>query len=118
MKRILSLTLLALLLVGCAGFNRGCSAWNAQNFGSDWLVVQYKMDGQPMNCWVLKGESVSNEHSSDGIYWKDTTTGHLVHISGWYNRVQLDGSTGLAEAAKLVGVDASKCGNGVYPKLS
>lgn len=116
MKRTLSITMMALLLTACAGFNRGCSSFNAQAFGSDWLIVQYKMDGSPMNCWRLTNESVSNEEHSDGIYWKDTTTGHLVHISGWYSRVQLAGSTGLAEAAKLVGVDSAKCGNGIYPK--
>lgn len=81
-----------LLLAGCAGIDRGCSSCVAENFSSDWVIVQYKFDGNPFNCWKLNNVSVTNEQNSDGIYWKDSLTGHLVHISGWYNRVQVENS--------------------------
>ena len=117
MKRTLTILSTALLLTACAGLNRGCSSWQAQSFGSDWIVVQYKQDGTAFNCWKLRNESVSNEHGSDGIYWKDTASGHLVHISGWYNRVQIVNGN-YAEAARLIGVEDAKCGSGVYPSPS
>ncbi len=113
--RKIFLVLATLLLTACAGMNRGCAAYNAETFGADWVVVQYKMDGSPINCWKLRAVSVTNEEHSDGIYWKDTTTNHLVHISGWYNRVQVIGGD-YDVAAKLIGVDPQKCGNGKYPK--
>lgn len=112
MKRAITLILLV-LVAGCAGLGRSCSSWQAQSFGSDWLIVQYASSGEPINCWWLTNESVSNEQASDGIYWKQT--GHLVHISGWYNRVQV-GSGGFEEAAKLVGVSLPSCVNGRYQK--
>lgn len=105
---------LVFLLSGCASFFRSCSNWNAESFGSDWVVVQFNMEGHAFNCWKLRNVSITNEHGSDGIYWQDTKSGHLVHISGWYNRVQVTGGDYL-EAARLVGVDVNKCGNGKYP---
>ncbi len=110
-KRTACMFLSALLLVGCAGFNRGCSSFNAQAFGSDWLIVQYSTSGEPINCWQPRNVSVSNEDRSDGIYWAEG--GHLVHISGWYNRVQVSAGR-YADAAKLVGVDLNKCVGGKY----
>lgn len=79
----------ALMLAGCAGLGRECSSCKAGSFGADWIVVQYRYDGTPMKCWRLPQTSVTNEPESDGIYWKNPA-GHLVHISGWYNRVQVD----------------------------
>jgi hypothetical protein len=105
---------LMLSLTGCASFSRGMSSFSASNFGSNWIVVQYKFDGTPINCWKLHDAAITNETGSDGIFWKDTATGHLVHISGWYNRVQVSGD-GYEEAARLVGVDIAACGNGKYP---
>lgn len=100
--------LLGLIALGaCAGQMRGCSAWNAEAFGADWLVVQYRNDGQVMKCWRLAGVSVTNEHQSDGVYWKDPW-GHLVHISGWYNRVQVSGGNWKG-AAESLGVDLAVC---------
>ena len=79
----------ALFVVGCAGLERGCSSCMAQEFGSDWVIVELReADGTPYRCWVLRGVSVSNETSSDGIYWKDNN-GNLVHVSGSYDRVQV-----------------------------
>jgi hypothetical protein len=102
----------ALFLTGCAGFERGCSAAIASDFGADWVIVQYGASGDPMNCWQLKDVSVANERQSDGVYWKDQD-GHLVHISGWYNRVQVERGD-FAGAAKAVGVDLSGCVGGKY----
>ncbi len=106
--------LLFVFLAGCAGMSRSCASCKAENFGADWIVVQYKYDGVPMNCWRLADVSITNETSSDGIYWKDTRTGHLVHISGWYNRVQVFGAN-YRDAAVLLGIDLDQCDNGAYP---
>lgn len=101
-----------LLLTGCAGFQRSCSSFNAQNFASDWIVVQYSYNGVPINCWKLPNTSISNEDHSDGIYWLDQNTGNLVHISGWYNRVQ---GRNWATSAKTLSIDEKLCGDGAYP---
>lgn len=87
LRKIL-LTATVALLPACAGFSRGCSSSLAENFGADWVVVQLAFNGQPFRCWALTNVSITNEPSSDGIYWKDTA-GNLVHISGLYNRVQV-----------------------------
>lgn len=101
------------ILPGCAGMGRSWSAGCAENFGADWVVVQYRQDGTAFHCWKLSDVSMTNEKASDGIYWKDRSW-NLVHISGWYNRVQVFG--GRYEAASvLLGVESSKCDNGVYP---
>lgn len=102
-----------LFLLGCAGYQRSCASGMATTFGGDWVVAQYRADGVPMNCWQLKNTSITNEQGSDGIYWLDGTNGHLVHISGWYNRVQVNGGD-FENAAKLVGVSLSACKNGHY----
>lgn len=99
---------LCLTLAGCAGFSRSCSSDIAVAFGANWLVVQYRYDGEAMRCWKLSGTSVENETGSDGIYWK-SPEGHLVHISGWYNRVQV-AHEDWAGAASSLGVDLKKCG--------
>ena len=108
-----SLIIAMLFIAGCAGMRRGCSSWYASSFGSDWIIVQYRFDGTPINCWKLEDTSVDNEGQSDGIYWKDGHSGHLVHIAGWYNRVQI-ANRDFKNAAELLGVDLAKCGNGRY----
>ena len=113
MKRGVISFLILITLAGCAGFNRGCSSWSAGTFGSNWIVVQYDYQGDPINCWKLQNTSIANEGNSDGVYWKDSESGHLVHISGWYNRVQVDGGR-YEEAAKLLGVELSLITNGKY----
>lgn len=102
----------AMFLVGCAGVERDCSSWNAGAYGADWLIVQYRFDGTPVNCWQLHDVSVSNEQASDGIYWTGGG-GHLVHISGWYNRVQVAGGD-FPGASKVVGINLAACGGGKY----
>jgi hypothetical protein len=108
-----SLMVLGFITVGCAGMSRDVSSWLAREVGADWIVVQYRWDGIPMNCWRLTGVGISNEPQSDGIFWKDSSTGHLVHIAGWYNRVQVT-SGDFVSAAHLTGVDSEACGNGTY----
>jgi hypothetical protein len=73
---------------GCASFDRGCSNFTADSFGSDWVVTKSDYLGNPYRCWVLTNTSITNEKTSDGIYWK-SSGGHLVHIAGNYDRVQV-----------------------------
>lgn len=110
-KKVL-MTVFSVVLAGCAGMQRSCSVYRAERFASDWIVVQYGMSGI-INCWKLPNTSIANETGSDGIYWLDGNTGHLVHISGWYNRVQVSNGD-WDRAAQLVGVDSAKCSDGVY----
>src|SRR5207248_9568009 len=85
-----TLAILAVVfLPACAGFGRMWASSCAENYGADWIVVQYRFDGAPLHCWKLKATSITNEDHSDGIYWKEPEG--LVHISGWYNRVQVHG---------------------------
>ncbi len=102
----------SVFLLGCAGWSRDCASTCAANTGGDWIVVQYRFDGTPINCWEMRNTAIANEGASDGIYWQDRG-GHLVHISGWYNRVQVQGER-WREAADALGVDDARCGNGVY----
>lgn len=112
MKRAI-VVLLALSLSACASLQKGCSQATANTFGSDWIVVQFDQSGKPFNCWKLRG-AVVESGTGGNVDWKDTNTGHLVHITGWENRVQVSNGD-FASAAKLLGVDEAKCGDGVYP---
>lgn len=98
---------MALLLVGCASMQRDCASCNAETLGADWIVVQLDMNGRPFRCWELTNVSIVNEGQSDGVYWR-SPAGHLVHISGLYNRVQVTGGR-WAEAAAEVGVTLDAC---------
>lgn len=109
MKR---LSLLFLFLVGCAAWSRDCASCSASSFGSDWIIVQYRFDGTPINCWMLRNTAVSNEQATDGIFWQ-APSGHLVHISGWYNRVQVQGGD-FKGAAKQLNVNYDSCTEGAY----
>lgn len=106
------LWLLLLLLCGCAAISRDCSSCTASNFGGDWIVVQYRFDGSPTNCWMLKNTAIDNEENTDGIYWK-SPDGHLVHISGWYDRVQVQGGDWKG-ASRQLNVDYDSCTEGAY----
>lgn len=112
-RRHLMIALLTLTLTGCAGFNKSCAQFNAGSFGSDWIVAQYRADGTAFHCWTIRNASVGDSQGGN-IDWQDPTNGHLVHITGWENRVQVVGGD-FETAARLLGVEASKCGNGVYP---
>lgn len=79
-----------IFLCGCASFERDCTSCTATTLGSDWLVVQISaLDGKPIRCWQLSNASLDSEERSDGINWKDTVNGNMVHISGFYNYVQV-----------------------------
>lgn len=101
-----------LFLVGCAGLQRDCAGCSASSLGADWIIVQYRADGETINCWQLRNASVANEHGSDGIWWT-TDKGHLVHVGGWYNRVQVERNDWQG-AAREVGVDLDRCKGGRY----
>jgi len=104
MKRMIWLSL---LLTGCAGFSRRCSSTWASATGADWLVVQHRNDGSVYKCWKLLKTSVDNEPQSDGIYWQ-SATGHLIHLSGWYTRIQVQNNQ-FTSAAKEAGIDITIC---------
>ncbi len=99
--------LLLVLFAGCAGTARSCSSCSADNFGADWVVVQYDFQGRPFRCWALQNQSITNEPQSDGIYWL-SDHGNLVHISGLYNRVQVENSR-WDEAFAEVGLTQDTC---------
>jgi hypothetical protein len=101
-----------LLVCGCASMDRDCQSYGASNFGADWIVLQYGYDGRPINCWKLREVAISNEHATDGIYW-EAKGGSMVHISGWYNRVQVVGND-YESAARQLGIDLNLCGEGAY----
>lgn len=101
-----------LLLAGCASWERDCNSSVASSFGGDWIVLQYGFDGTPINCWKLTNTAITNEQGTDGIYWLDPG-GHLVHISGWYNRVQVHNND-FAGAAKSIGIELDRCTGGKY----
>lgn len=107
--RLVSYLLLA-GLTACAGMQRDCSGCAAENFGADWIVVQHRADGGILRCWRLTGTAITNEEHSDGIWWK-SPEGHLVHISGWYNRVQVSEGDWTSAARQLgLSDDARECG--------
>jgi len=101
-----------LTLCGCAAFSRDCSSCTASNFGSDWIVVQYNYNVTPINCWMLRNTAITNETQTDGIYWK-SSDGHLVHISGWYNRAQVNNGDWKGAVHQL-NVDYDGCTEGAY----
>lgn len=98
---------LAIALTGCAGMERGCSSTVAESFGADWVIVKTDFSGKAYRCWVLEDTSVTNEQASDGIYWK-SESGQLVHISGFYDRVQVTHGDWPA-AFKELGITKEEC---------
>jgi hypothetical protein len=56
--------------------------------------------------WSVRLEGTSRR-------WLDPHGSHLVHISGWYNRVQVNNGDWNGAAATL-GIDLSRCHDGVY----
>jgi hypothetical protein len=78
--------LLIFAFVGPAGLRNEFFAWKASAYGSDWLVVQYSLDGSVNNYWELKNSAIHNEKQSDGIYF--TTDHGVIHLSGNYLYIQ------------------------------
>lgn len=111
MKKIpVILSAMALLsLAGCGpGYERRQAVANAESYGADWIVTQDRSDLTVGRCWLLHDVSVANEEHSDGIHWMDSQ-GHLLHLSGWYNRIMVVKGD-WSESAKQLGVtDISKC---------
>ena len=110
--RQIAFAFVLLFVFGCQGWTRSCASSCAQDFGADWLIVQYSAQGDVLNCWRLEDVSIANESSSDGIYWQ-AEDGHLVHISGWYNRVQVQRKD-WDGAGRALGVDLRACPDGKY----
>jgi hypothetical protein len=100
--------LVLMSLVGCVGLQKSCASSCASSMGADWVVVQFDLTGRPFLCWELPATSVSNEEQSDGIFWQDTSTGNLVHISGMYNSVQVMGGK-WDEALASIGLTREEC---------
>lgn len=94
---ILFAIIVVLLVVGPAGCYRSVCAWQAQAYGSDWLVIQYAQDGSVINHWELINTSVASESQSDGIQFPDTD-GNMVHLSGHYVYAQVSGAQGMRVA--------------------
>ncbi len=101
------LVAIALLFAGCDGCERGCSAEMAQNYGADWIIVQYDYTDAPFRCWRLEDVSVANENGSDGIYWL-ADGGNLVHLSGMYTRIQVEGDN-WAHGFREIGLTPEGC---------
>lgn len=117
MKLNIRFAFAAVLLLGCASTDRTCAQCSTEIHGADWLVVQLKADGEIRNCWQLHDLSLANEPHSDGVWW--VSSGEQVHISGWYNYVQV-GSMAPANwnsAAATLGVNLSQCTGGRYQSL-
>lgn len=108
-KNRMAAVVMAAALVGCAGMSRDCASCGTEMSGANWLVVQLCADGEIRNCWRLYGLAVANEDRSDGIWW--VADGQQVHISGWYNFVQV---TNWDSAAKQLGVELDRCVGGRY----
>lgn len=97
---ICAVCIVGYLIIGWRGVSRGCSGCFATAVGADWVVVQLDLEGTPFRCWELHGVSIANEAQSDGIYWEEEN-GNLVHISGLYNRVQVENEAWGAAFASL-----------------
>lgn len=82
--------LILVFLTSCAGINRSCSSCWASAAGADWVVVKNDLNGKPFRCWTLSNVSITSEQNSDGVYWK-SSNGHLVHVAGNYDYVQVQG---------------------------
>ena len=104
----LLISLCALALFACEGTVKSVSSGCAEQVGADWVVVELReADGTPYRCWKLEDVSISNEKGSDGIYWR-TRDGHLVHVSGSYDRVQVRGGK-WGEAFSLMNMTEESC---------
>ncbi len=103
MKKIV---LFCLLFTGCAGLQRDCASGCASNIGSDWVIVQFAADGHTIHCWELHDVAVDSDNSND-VYWQ-TNSGHLVHIEGWYNRVQVQNGD-FSDARRAMGLGEETC---------
>ncbi len=80
----------------------------------DWIAVGYAPDWEPVMCWRLKSGLFYRE--VDSVTWVDSESGTKVRVIGGHIAyIHLATPSGVAEARSL-GVDASLCGDGKYPK--
>lgn len=99
--RPLLFALAFLALTACDGAMRSCSSNIATSFGGDWVVVELtEAEGIPYRCWMLRDVSLSSEQGSDGIYWQ-AEEGHLVHVAGSYDFVQVRNGNWDAALAEI-----------------
>jgi len=85
-----------IFLVGPILFFEGCQRnlkqfWHNDVTGTDYVVVELRLDGTPYRCWTLEDVAIAQETDSDGIYWANNKTGNLIHVSGSYDYVQVVG---------------------------
>lgn len=99
---VVAIVCVLLALFPWAGCSRSWQASIASGYGADWLVVQYSQDGQVIAHWELKDKSVASEQNSDGIYFVDND-GNVIHLSGHYIYVQIEGSWESARKRYLEG---------------
>ena len=100
--------LMLVFLTSCAGLNRSCSSCWASAAGADWVVVKNDLNGKPFRCWALSSVSITSENQSDGIYWK-SPSGHLVHVAGNYDYVQVVGMAQWESAYAELGLTEDTC---------
>lgn len=111
--QIFIIFIICLTIIGCAGIDKSLTSCCATNIGADWVIVQLDMNGNPIMCWKVYSVSLTSENTLDGIYWKDTKTGNLIHLSGWYNFVQVSGNN-YEQACKTLNIVCDKCIGGKY----
>lgn len=109
MRHMRHFIFLLVLLGGCAYLDRGCSSCGATAFGADWIVVELTEAGAKLyRCWELTNTTITSEESSDGIYWKDSSTGNLIHVSGSYDYVQVKNNN-WADAFRQLNLSRESC---------
>lgn len=106
MKNIGIWVFVAFLSTGCAGTMRKCDMACSSEMGANWLVVQRDNAGKTVRCWKLYDVSIGDSAEVDGIYWQ-AVDGSIVHITGWFDRVQVESS--WDKAAALLDVDLTTC---------
>ena len=90
-KEMLIAGVIFVLLVTLVPF-KGCAnrfySWKAEEYGADWLVIQYSATGTPINIWELQNKAIKSESRSDGIFFLDNDN-NVVHLSGHYMYIQV-----------------------------
>jgi hypothetical protein len=96
------IAVIVILFIGPNRIARYWASYKADAYGSDWLVVKEDMSGNTIRYWELNDKSVGSEDGSDGIYFIDEG-GDVVHLSGFYTYVQVNGGFEQAKKKYLKG---------------
>jgi len=88
---IIVVIIIGTLIAGPDRLSRYWKSYKADAYGSDWLVIKEDMSGNTIRYWELNDKSVGSEEGSDGIYFIDEN-GDVVHLSGFYTYIQVQGS--------------------------